>query len=61
MAMYMLMAKYSSASLKAIIETGSDREAAARQAIEAPGGKLHGFYGMFGQEYGMALIIERLN
>jgi len=58
MALYMLMAKYTPAALKAIVETGSDREAAARQAIEAAGGKLHGFYGMFGQEYGVAIIIE---
>lgn len=58
MAMYMLMAKYSATALKAIMETGSDREAAARQAIEAAGGKLHGFYGMFGQEYGLAMIVE---
>jgi uncharacterized protein with GYD domain len=57
-AMYMLMAKYSPTALKAILETGSDREAAARQAIEAGGGKLHGFYGMFGQEYGLVMIVE---
>jgi uncharacterized protein with GYD domain len=56
--MYMLMAKYSAAALKSIMESGSDREAAARKAVEAAGGKLHGFYGMFGQEYGLALIIE---
>jgi len=58
MAMYMLMAKYSPTALKAILETGSDREAAARQAVEAAGGKLHGFYGMFGQEYSLAMIVE---
>ena len=58
MALYMLMAKYSPAALKGIIETGSDREAAAREAIEAAGGKLLGFYGMFGQEYGLAMIVE---
>jgi uncharacterized protein with GYD domain len=58
MPMYMLMAKYSPAALKAVMETGSDREAAAKQAVEAAGGKLHGFYGMFGQEYGMVLIVE---
>src|SRR5580698_9925781 len=58
MAMYMLMAKYSATALKAILETGSDREAAARQAVEAAGGKLHGFYGMFGQEYSLAMIVE---
>lgn len=58
MAMYMLMAKYSTTALKAIMESESDREAAARQAVEAAGGKLHGFYGMFGQEYGLVMIIE---
>jgi uncharacterized protein with GYD domain len=58
MAMYMLMAKYTATALKAIMETGSDREAAARQAVEAAGGKLHGFYGMFGQEYSLAMIVE---
>lgn len=58
MPMYMLMAKYSPAALKGIVETGSDREAAARAAVEAAGGKMHGFYGMLGQEYGLAMIVE---
>jgi len=58
MAMYLLMAKYSPAALKGIIETGSDREAAAREAVEAAGGKLIGFYGMFGQEYNLAMLVE---
>jgi uncharacterized protein with GYD domain len=58
MPMYMLLAKYTPAALKAIAESGSDREAVARKAAEAAGCKLHGFYGAFGQEYGMVLIIE---
>ena len=58
MSMYMLMAKYSAAALKAIGETGTDREAMARKTIEAAGGKLHGFYGAFGQEYGLVMIVE---
>ena len=58
MALFMLMGKYSPEALKAIMETGSDREAAARKVIEAAGGKLHGFYGMFGQDYNIALIVE---
>lgn len=58
MALYMLMAKYSQAAQKSIFETGSDREAASRAAIEAVGGKLLGFYGMLGQEYTVALIAE---
>ncbi len=40
MALFMLMGKYSPGALKAILETGSGREAAAKQALEAAGGKL---------------------
>ncbi len=58
MPMYMFMAKYSAASLKAILESGSDREAMARKAAEAVGGKLHGFYGAFGQEFQLVMIVE---
>lgn len=58
MALFMLMAKYSPEATKAIIETGSDREAAARKSVEAAGGKLLGFYGMFGQEYSIAIILD---
>jgi uncharacterized protein with GYD domain len=43
MAMYMLMAKYSPTAMQSIVETSSDREAAARAAVEPAGGKLHGF------------------
>jgi len=58
MALYMLMAKYSAAALKGIMESGSDREVVARQAVETAGGKLLGFYGMLGQEYQLAMILE---
>ena len=58
MALFMLMGKYSPDAMKAILETGSDREAAAKKAVEAAGGKLLGFYGMFGQDYNVALITD---
>ena len=58
MALFMLMGKYSPESLKAILETGSNREEAAKTAIEAAGGKLLGFYGMFGQDYNVVIIAE---
>ena len=58
MALFMLMGKYSPESLKAILDGGQDREAAARKVIEAAGGKLLGFYGMFGQDYNVAVIVE---
>lgn len=58
MALFMLMGNYSPEALKSILESGSDREEATRKAIEAAGGKLLGFYGMFGQEYGIAIIVD---
>jgi uncharacterized protein with GYD domain len=58
MALYMFMGKYTPGALKAVIDTGSNREAAARQAVEAAGNKLIGFYGMFGQDYNVAMIVE---
>ena len=58
MAQFMLMGKYSPESIKAILETGSDREAIARKATEAAGGKLLAFYGMLGQDYDVAIIFE---
>ena len=58
MALFMLMGKYSPDALKSIMQTGSDREAAAKVALEAAGGKLLGFYGMFGQDYNVAIIAE---
>ena len=58
MALFMLMGKYSPEAMKAILETGSDREAAAGKALEAAGGKLLGFYGMFGQDYNVAIIAD---
>ncbi len=61
MALYMLMGKYSAQAVKAIFEGGSNREDAARAAVEAAGGKLLGFYGMFGQEYNVAIIVETAN
>jgi uncharacterized protein with GYD domain len=58
MALYMLMGKYTTQAIKDIVSSGSDREAAAAAAIEAAGGKLVGFYGMFGQEYNVAIIAD---
>jgi uncharacterized protein with GYD domain len=58
MALFMLLGKYSPEAIKGILESGSDREEAARKALEAAGGKLLGFYGMFGQDHNIALIAE---
>jgi len=57
-ALYMLMGRYTPAAIKDIMQSGSDREAAAAAAIKAAGGKLVGFYGMFGQEYNVAIIAD---
>jgi uncharacterized protein with GYD domain len=58
MALYMLMGRYSTEAIRDIVASGSNREAAAAAAIEAAGGKLVGFYGMFGQEYNVAIIAD---
>ncbi len=58
MALYMFMAKYTPAAVKAIAEGNDDREAAVRKTCEAAGGKLIGFYGLLGQEYHVVLITE---
>jgi uncharacterized protein with GYD domain len=58
MALFMLMGKYSPEAMTAILQTGSNREEMARKAIEAAGGRLRGFYGMFGQDYNVAIIAE---
>ena len=58
MALFMMMGRYSPEAVKAIMDSGSDREAASRQAVEAAGGKLLGYYGMFGQDYHVALIVD---
>ncbi len=58
MAKYMIMGRYSPAAMKAILEEGSDREAAARQVVEAAGGTMLGFYGMMGQDYNVCIIVD---
>jgi len=58
MPMFMLMGRYSPDAVKAMMDSGADRESAAREAVAAAGGKLLGFYGMFGQDYHVALITD---
>lgn len=58
MALFMMMGRYSPEAVKAIMDSGSNREEASRKAVEAAGGKLLGFYGMFGQDYHVALIVD---
>ena len=58
MALYMFMGKYTTQAIRDIVSSGSDREAAAKAAVEAAGGKLVGFYGMLGQEYNIAIIAD---
>ena len=58
MALYMLMASYTPEAVKTIMETDTNREEAARKAVEAAGGKLLGFYGLVGQDHHVALICD---
>ena len=58
MALYMLQAKYTPEAIRNIAESGSNREDAARAVVEQCGGKLIGMWGMLGQDYHIALIVE---
>jgi uncharacterized protein with GYD domain len=54
--MYMFTGRYATQSIKSLIESPQDREAAARKMIESLGGKLHGFWFAFGAEDVVAII-----
>ena len=58
MALYMLQAKYTPEAIRNIAESGSNREEEARTAVAQYGGKLIGFYGMMGEDYHVAIIVE---
>lgn len=47
---FLIKVKYSSAAVKAMIANPQDRQKAAAEAIEAVGGRLHGFYFAFGPD-----------
>ena len=53
---YLLQGRYTTDSIKAMVESPSDREAAARKLIEAVGGKLHSFFFCFGSEDFLAIV-----
>ena len=60
MTLYCLRMQYTPEAIAAIMKSGSDREEAASKAVESVGGKLHGFYGIFGDHdgYHVMLIAE---
>jgi uncharacterized protein with GYD domain len=57
MAHFLIKAKYTAASVKAMIANPQDRQKAAATAIQAIGGKLLSFYMAFGQD-DVILIFE---
>ena len=56
MPFYLFQGRYTSAALKAMVDSPQDREAAARPLIEAVGGKLHHLFFCFGDTDVIALI-----
>ncbi len=50
MAFYMWTGSYTTDAIKGMVEDPQDREALARAAIEAVGGKLHQYFFCFGQQ-----------
>ncbi|MEO3414079.1 GYD domain-containing protein [Roseovarius sp. CAU 1744] len=56
MPFYLFQGRYTTASLKAMVDDPQDREAAAKKLIEAVGGTLHHLFFCFGDEDVVALI-----
>ncbi len=56
MPFYMFQGRYTTGSIKELVDTPQDREAAARKMIEALGGKLHSFFFNFGSDDVVAII-----
>ena len=57
MTLYCLKGQYTPDAIAAIVKSGSNREDVARKAIESAGGKLLGFYGIFGDHDGYHVMI----
>ncbi len=53
---YLFKGRYTTDSIKAMVDSPQDREAAARPLIEALGGKLHSLFFCFGEEDVFAII-----
>ncbi len=53
---YLFKGRYTTDSLKAMVDSPQDREAAARPLIEAVGGKLHSLFFCFGEDDVIAII-----
>lgn len=56
MSFYMFKGRYSTESLRVLVDNPQDREAAAGAMIESMGGKLHHLFFCFGDDDVMALI-----
>ncbi len=57
MGLYCFKIQYTPEAIAAIVKSGSNREEVARKAVESTGGKLHGFYGMFGDPDGFHVMM----
>ena len=60
MGLYCFKGKYTAEALAAITKSGDNRQGAIRVPIEKLGAKLHGWYGMFGEDYNFMVIAEYL-
>ncbi len=57
MGLYCFKIQYTPEAVAAIVKSGSNREEVARKAVESTGGKLHGFYGIFGDPDGFHAML----
>jgi uncharacterized protein with GYD domain len=57
MTLYCLKAQYTPAAIEGMVKSGNNREEEVRKAIESVGGKLNGFYGIFGDPDGFHIMV----
>ncbi|MEX0343951.1 MAG: GYD domain-containing protein [Rhizobiaceae bacterium] len=57
MGLYCFKIQYTPEAIATIVKTSSNREEAAKKAVESVGGKLHGFYGIFGDPEGFHVML----
>ena len=57
MGLYCLKIQYTPEAIGSIVKSGSNREEVVRQTVASVGGKLHGFYGIFGDPDGFHAMI----
>ena len=57
MTLFCLKGQYTQAAIEGMMKSGANREEEVRKAIESVGGKLEGYYGIFGDPEGFHVMV----